>query len=151
MTVLKPITRRDVAAWPGFGELENRLQHIFNNWPLDTEGANGSEWVPAVDLAEEEDKYILTADLPGLTKEDINLSITDDVITLKGNRKTESEEKKKGYHRIERSYGSFQRVFRIPGGVDSGKVEASFKNGVLNVALPKPEESRPRQIDVNIE
>lgn len=151
MSILKPLTRREVAPWVGLGELENRLQQIFNNWPADVEGANGSEWLPAVDVAEEADRYVLTADLPGMSREDIDLSITDDVVTLKGSRKTESEEKKKGYHRIERSYGSFQRAFRIPGGVDNAKVEASFKNGVLSVSLPKPETTRPKQIDVKIE
>jgi len=150
MSVMKPVTRRDIAPWAGFGELENRLQQIFNNWPAEATSANVSDWIPAVDLAEEQDRYILTADLPGVTKEDIDLSLTDDVLTLKGSRKAESEEKKKGYHRVERSYGSFQRSFRIPGGVDGSKIEANFKHGVLNVVLPKPEESRPRQIDVKI-
>jgi len=150
MSVMKPVIRREVAPWVGLGEFENRLQQIFNNWPAESEAPKTTGWVPAVDVAEEADRYILTADLPGLSREDIDLSITDDVVTLKGSRKSESEEKKQGYHRIERSFGTFQRAFRVPGGVDNAKVEASFKNGVLSVSLPKPEAVKPKQIDVKI-
>ena len=151
MKTIVPVRRKEITPWAGFNELEEHLGRIFNAWPAENPEAAACDWIPAVDLSEQEDKFVLTADLPGIDKENINLSITDDVVTLKGSRKTESEDNRKGYHRVERSYGSFQRSFRIPGGVDNAKVDASFKNGVLNVVLPKPEENRPRQIDVKID
>jgi HSP20 family protein len=136
--------------WPtAFRDLEGRINRMFNNLAFEPEQA-GVAWSPAVDLHETEEAYTLEADLPGLSKDDIQLSITDDVVTLKGSRTQKSEKKTEGYHRVERVYGSFQRSFRIPGGIDAGKVDANFENGVLRVVLPKPEERKPRQIDVKV-
>ncbi|MBI2433092.1 MAG: Hsp20/alpha crystallin family protein [Candidatus Hydrogenedentes bacterium] len=146
MSMMLP-TRAD---WPSFRELENRLNRMFGSWPWEPEQA-GVAWSPAVDLHESDDAYTLEADLPGLTKNDIHLSIADDVVTLKGERSQKSEKKAEGYHRVERIYGSFQRSFRIPGGIDASKVEANFEHGVLKVTLPKPEERKPRQIDVKVQ
>lgn len=146
MSMMIP-TRSD---WPSaFRDLEGRINRMFNTMNLEPEQA-GVAWTPPVDLHEAEDAYRLEVDLPGLTKDDIQLSITDDVVTLKGSRKQETEKRAEGYHRIERMYGSFQRSFRIPGGIDATKVEASFENGVLQVTLPKPEERKPRQIEVKV-
>lgn len=146
MSMMIP-TRPD---WPtAFRDLEGRINRVFNNLGFEPEQA-GVAWTPAVDLHEGEDAYTLEADLPGLGKDDIQLSITDDVVTLKGTRKQENEKRTEGYHRIERVYGSFQRSFRIPGGIDARKVDASFEHGVLRVTLPKPEERKPRQIDVKV-
>lgn len=136
--------------WPAnFRDLENRLNRMLNSWQVEPEQA-GVAWSPAVDLHETEESYTLEADLPGLSKDDIQLSVVDDVVTLKGARNQQSERKTEGYHRVERIYGSFQRSFRIPGGIDATKVDASFENGVLKVTLPKPEERKPRQIDVKV-
>jgi HSP20 family protein len=146
MSMMLP-TSRD---WPSLRDMESRLGRLFNNWPVEPEQA-GLGWVPAVDLHETEDAYILEADLPGMKKEDIQLSITEDVVTLKGERKEQSEKKSEGFHRVERLYGSFQRSFRIPGGIDSKSVDARFDSGVLKVTLPKPEERKPRQIDVQVQ
>ncbi len=136
--------------WPAIRELEARLNRMFNGWPFEPEQA-GVTWTPAVDLHETEDAYTLEADLPGLTRDDIQISITEDVVTLRGTRNQRSEENKEGFHRVERVYGTFQRSFRIPGGIDAGKVEAIFDSGVLKVTLPKPEERRPRQIEVKVQ
>lgn len=146
MSMLIPTTRSD---WPSLRELEGRMNRIFAGFPLEPEQA-GVAWTPAVDLHETDDAYTLEVDLPGMKKEDIELSITDDVVTLKGSRKQETEKKTDRYHRVERSYGSFQRSFRIPGGIDSGKVEACFDQGVLKITLPKPEERKPKQIEVKV-
>lgn len=126
-----------VAAWNPFRDLE-RISRAFGAQAGDPEWNLGA-WTPAIDVHEDENQYTLTADLPGLKKEDISLTVMDNVITLKGERKQEAEKKEKGYHRIERSYGSFQRAFQIPGGVEGSKVDARFENGVLTVTLPKPE------------
>lgn len=138
-----------VAAWNPFREFEDRFNRVFAGLPADPEWNVGA-WTPAIDIHEDENQYTLKADLPGIKKEDLSLTVVDNVVTLKGERKQETEKSEKGYHRIERSYGSFQRAFQIPGGVDANKVEAKFEHGVLTVTLPKPEATKPRQIDVKV-
>ena len=105
---------------------------------------------PRVDISESDDSYDIAVELPGMTEKDIELALSDDSLTLKGEKKTEREEKKKNYHVSERSYGSFQRTFRVPNGVDQNKVEAAYSKGVLNVSLPKTEaaKSNKRSIEV---
>lgn len=149
MTTMVPMTR-PTELWTGLRDLEDRMNRFFGNLPMEPEWNRGT-WLPAVDLHEEDDAYILEADLPGMTRDDIDLQIEDDVVTLKGHREQKHEDKREGYERLERSYGSFTRSFRIPGGVDSSKAEAKFDNGVLRVTLPKPEDAKPRQIKVNID
>ena len=149
-TLIKtPGCKAPVAAWNPFREFEDRLGRVFAGMPADPEWNLGT-WAPAIDIHEDENQYTLKADLPGIKKEDLSLTVVDNVVTIKGERKQETEKKEKGYHRIERAYGSFQRAFQIPGGVDASKVEASFENGVLTVALPKPEATKPRQIEVKV-
>jgi len=138
-------------SWPGFRDLEDRINRMFGDYPHG-EIANTGAWMPAVDVNETDDAYELKADLPGLKPEDIDLSVTGDVVTLKGQRAAEEwtqDEGPQGYRRIERSSGSFQRAFRVPEGVDANKVQAQFENGVLHVTLPKSEATRPKQIAVS--
>lgn len=139
-------TRNQASPYAGFRELEERLNSIFNGVAETPAGT----WRPAVDLREEQDHYLVEADLPGLKREDIDISIVGDVLTIKGQRNGEAVKQGEGYRSIERSYGTYQRSFRIPGGVDSNKVEASYEAGVLKVSLPKPETSKPRQIEVKV-
>lgn len=136
-----------LSPWTGFRDLENQLERIFHG--AETPSGAGA-WMPPVDIRETNDAYVLEADLPGLKKEDIEVQIVEDRITLKGERKREMESEDKGYRRYERAEGKFERSFRIRGGVDASKVEAKFEHGVLTVTLPKPEESKPRQIEVKI-
>ena len=105
-------------------------------------------WSPNVDIAETDEEITVKAELPGMTKEDVNISITDNILTLKGEKKQEKEIKEENYHRVERSYGSFQRSFVLPMGIQSEKVKATFKNGVLNINIPKAEEVKPKQIEI---
>jgi HSP20 family protein len=98
--------------------------------------------VPAVDVAERDKEYEITAELPGLDEKDIEVNLANGVLTISGEKKEEKEEKKKGYYLAERRYGSFQRSFRVPEGVDEGKIEASFKKGVLKLTLPKTAEAQ---------
>lgn len=103
---------------------------------------------PAIDLYEEDDKYIVKADLPGVTEKDVELTLHDNVLTIKGQKETHKEEKKKNYYRSERIYGEFSRSITIPGKIDSDKIAAEFKDGVLSIVLPKKEESKTKKIEI---
>ena len=105
-------------------------------------------WVPAMDLTEAEDHYLLKADLSGMSEEDISLELEHGTLTISGERKAEHEEDEKGWHRIERSYGTFSRTLTLPEGVDADAVSAEFDRGVLHVRIPKPEQIKPRRIEV---
>jgi len=105
-------------------------------------------WSPAVDIVESTDAYTLTADLPGLTKGDVNLTVEEGVLTLTGERKSEHIESKEFGHRYERAYGKFSRSFQLDSGIDNGKIKAEFKNGLLKVELPKVEASRPFEVSI---
>lgn len=107
-------------------------------------------WSPAVDIVETEDALVLKADLPDVKLEDIDVRVENETLTIKGERKFEKEEKIKGYHRIERSYGAFMRSFTVPASLEADKVSAEYKNGVLTVTLPKREEAKPRQVKVQV-
>ena len=132
-----------------FRDLEQHLSRVFSAAPSDPEWNVGA-WLPAIDIHEDDDKYTIVADLPGIQKEDLTLTVKDNVFTLKGERKKQTEANGKGYHRVERAYGTFQRAFQIPGGVDATKVEAKFEHGVLQVSLPKPEASKPHSIEIKV-
>lgn len=107
-------------------------------------------WAPAVDILETEDSLVIKADLPEVKLENIDIRVEDGNLTLRGERKLEKVENEKGYHRIERSYGSFSRTFTLPDTIHSENVKASFKDGVLTVTLPKKEMAKPRQIKVEV-
>jgi HSP20 family protein len=106
-------------------------------------------WVPPVDLVEAEDHFVLKADLPGLSEEDVSIEVQDGSLTISGERKAEHEERARGWYRIERSFGSFNRSLTLPDGVDADRIEASFSHGVLEVRIPKPEERKPRRIEIS--
>ena len=114
-----------------------------------TEDLSNRTWMPAVDIRETEEAYEVAAELPGMSKKDINITLEDNVLTLSGERRFEKESEKDNYHRIERAYGSFSRSFTLGHGVDSEGVKAAFKDGVLTITVPKREESKPRKIAIN--
>jgi HSP20 family protein len=109
----------------------------------------GAFW-PAVDLVERKDHFLVKADLPGLRKEDVTVTLQNGMLTIKGEKKLEAEEQDTSYYHRERVYGSFTRTIQLPSSVDARKIEAQFKDGVLNVRLPKTEEAKPRQIDIKV-
>ncbi len=115
-----------------------------------SEPRSSRPWTPAVDIFETENELVIKADLPDVDMKDIQVEIENGTLSLKGERKFESEEKNHGYHRIERSYGSFARHFSLPDTVEPDKVKAEYKNGVLNVTLPKKELAKPRSVKVNV-
>jgi HSP20 family protein len=109
----------------------------------------GRRWVPPMDLVEAEDHFVLKADLPGLGEGDVNIEVQDGTLAISGERKSEHEQREKGWYRIERSFGSFSRSLTLPDGVDPDRIEASFSQGVLEVRIPKPEERKPRRISIS--
>jgi len=109
-----------------------------------------SEWSPPVDIAEDDKEYTVKAELPGMTKEDIKVTVEGGVLSITGERKVEKEEKHKKYHRIERSYGTFTRSFTLPEAASADKVSAEFNDGVLKVHLPKEEKAKPKSVEVKI-
>jgi len=108
------------------------------------------EWSPTVDISETGDEVIVKAEVPGMTKEDISVFLQDNVLTLRGEKKQEKEEKEKTFHRVERSYGSFVRSFTLPTLVQADKVKAAYKDGVLQITLPKAEEVKPKEISISV-
>ena len=136
-------------------EMQSRVASLFGRrLPLKKDGGEEeltlTEWIPAVDIAEDDKEYTIKAELPGVNKEDVRVSVEGGVLSISGERKTEKEEKNKKYHRIERTYGSFARSFTLPEGTASDRVGAEFKDGVLKVHLPKDEKAKPKSIDVKV-
>jgi len=107
-------------------------------------------WTPDVDIYEDEDKYVVSMDVPGMDEKDIEVKVQDGTLQIKGERKLEHEEKRDNYHRIERCYGSFMRTFSLPSNVDAGKAEAKLERGVLTITLPKREEAKPKPITIKV-
>jgi HSP20 family protein len=133
--------------------VQSEMNRLFNNFfdrDLSETSYRRTVWEPAVDISETADDFLVSADLPGLNKDDVKISYEDGVITIKGEKKQEKETKDKNYHRVERSYGMFERSFRLPSRIDVNTIEAKFKDGVLNLRLPKAAEARPKEIPIKI-
>jgi len=109
-----------------------------------------ADWAPLVDISEDHNEYLIKAELPGVKKEDLKITLDDGMLTITGDRKFENEENGKKYHRVERAYGSFVRTFSLPDDASPGKVKAEFKEGVLTVRLAKDEKAKPRQVEINV-
>jgi HSP20 family protein len=144
-------------SWDPIRELEEmrgRLASLFGRPILLPDGREEqfslTEWTPPVDIAEDDKEYTIKAELPGVNKEDVKVTVEGGVLSITGERKSEKEEKDKKYHRIERTYGSFIRNFTLPEGTASEKINAEFKDGVLKLHLPKDEKARPKTVDVKI-
>ena len=129
----------------------NRLFGSFFDTPT-TRGNVRSlrRWIPAVDLVEDGDHYVLRADLPGVSEKDVSVEVHDNVLTISGERKSEHEQRGEGFRRVERASGRFLRSLRLPEGVDPEAVKASFDKGVLAVSIPKPEQSKPRRVAISV-
>ena len=141
-------TRRNtLAPWSPFSAFDGEIERWFESATRDF-GVARRDWAPAMDVTETEEAYLVEADVPGLKKEDIKIEVLDNVLTIKGERKTEDEKEEKGYHRVERHYGSFHRTIEVPGGFVEDKITANFKDGVLKVTLPKREEAKAKVIEV---
>ncbi len=140
-TPARMVPNRDVSPWTN--TYDNWFDEFFGLSP-----ATKCDWMPALDVREEDNRYLVTVDLPGLSKQEVELTYENDVLTISGERKTQSEKQDGRTHRIERFEGKFTRSLRFPGDVDGEKVDAAFKDGVLEVVLPKSEGARARKIEV---
>ena len=134
--------------------IQNEMNRMFNTFfdPPTSPGngpSHGRRWIPAMDLVETAEDFVLRADLPGLSEGDVNIELEDNVLTISGQRKSEHEERKEGYYRVERASGSFSRSLTLPEGVDPEKISANFSNGVLEVRVPKPEQRKPRKVTIS--
>ncbi|MCM8795229.1 MAG: Hsp20/alpha crystallin family protein [Candidatus Omnitrophica bacterium] len=141
--------------WDPFRELLDLEKefHRFLDTSFDTLPERISKegiWSPSLDISEDKDNIVIKADLPGVKQQDIDISINDNILTLKGERRRDEETKGKNYHRIERFYGSFVRSLSLPRYVDTDKINASYKDGVLEIVIPKTEEAKPKQIKVEL-
>lgn len=130
------------------------LDQFFGDEPsrrslLSGSGGARDGWVPAVDVRETDESFVFTAELPGLTKNDVSITLEDNVLTLTGERQFDNEESKNEFRRIERSYGRFTRSFTLPNEVDDDKVEAKYGDGILTVTVPKTEKTKPRKIEIS--
>jgi HSP20 family protein len=132
------------------GSIQNEVNRLFNTFFDAPVQAGDRRWVPAMDLVEDEDRYVLRADLPGLGPDDVKIELEDGVLTVSGERKAEHTERKEGYHRVERAYGSFSRTLALPEGVDPEQIEARFENGVLEVRIPKPAQKQPHRVSIAV-
>ncbi|KRT74424.1 MAG: Heat shock protein Hsp20 [Deltaproteobacteria bacterium CSP1-8] len=134
--------------------IQERMNQIFEDALARSrgreEGLRTGMWTPAVDIYENNDSVVVKAELPGVERDQISVEVKDGILTLRGERKFEKEVKEESYHRIERSYGNFQRSFSLPVSVEQDQVTARFKDGVLEVILPKKEQARPKQIQVDV-
>ena len=132
-------------------DMQRRMARLMD----ETYGANEevpalASWTPAVDIYEDKDAYLIKAELPEIEKEDVKVSLDNNVLTISGARKFEHEDKRDNYHRVERAYGQFTRSFTLPNNVETEKIGAEFKTGVLRLTIPKKEEAKPKQIEVSI-
>jgi HSP20 family protein len=147
--------RPDIATWPGLGRLTNlrdEIDRLFES-PL-AELAHGSQilsgWTPALDLYEDKDKFVVKVELPGMKREDIEVSLHEGSLSICGERKSEEKRGDAEVYRTERFFGRFQRTVSLPAPIAADKVKAAYKDGVLTVTLPKSEEAKPKQIEVNV-
>jgi HSP20 family protein len=145
-----------IVRWEPVREL-NSLQHEMNrlfgsffDQPNASAASSGQSrhWIPAMDLVETKDAYILRADLPGLGSDDVKIELEDNVLTISGERKTQQEQRTDGYYRFERAAGSFARSLTLPQGIDAERIEASFTDGVLEITIPLPEQRKPRRVSI---
>lgn len=147
----------NLVKWDPFRELEDvssRLNRIFGR-PLGRLDSNSEmlamvDWTPSADISETDTAYLIKAEIPGVKKEDVKVTVQEGMLTIQGERKMEKEEKDKKFHRVERSYGSFMRSFRLPDDADESAVKAEFKDGMLNVTLPKSPKAKPKAINVTV-
>jgi HSP20 family protein len=135
-----------------YRELDDFFDLTGSRWPspFRTFGLLEGNWSPAVDLYDDKETVRVRAELPGLKKNDINVSVHGDTLILEGERKQEFEEKKENYHRIERTYGQFHRAITLPSPVNATAVKATYRDGILEVVLPKKEEAKPKQIEIEV-
>jgi len=144
------IMRSRPAGGTGLARLRDQMDDLFRRF-LDDGSLmpwSGGNWMPALDVAEKEDSFLVKVELPGMKSEDIDISVQGNVLSVSGEKKETAEEKDKNYYHVERRFGSFRRDVSLPAGVDASKIEAAFHEGVLTITLPKSEEEKPKRIKI---
>ena len=147
----------EMTPWKPFRELERMRREMDRLWDSFFEGRASrkveevAEWSPTLDVSETKNDLVVKAEIPGIDPKDIDISLANEMLTIKGEKKQEKEEKEENYHLVERSYGSFARTIRLPREVQSDKISASYKNGILKVTLPKSEEAKKKEIKIKVE
>ncbi len=143
--------------WDPFREmssLQERMNRLMSDYrtrsPFGEEEMAQGAWIPAVDIYETKESIVLNVELPGVTKDDISLEVKDSTLTIRGEKKLEKDVKEENFHRMERTYGAFTRAFTLPSTVQQDKVKAKFRDGILEIHLPKAEEAKPKQIKVDV-
>jgi len=145
---------RELAPFREFERVRREMDHLWDSffeWRPAVAATEGREWLPALDLAETDKDLIVKCEVPGIDGKDIDISLTDNLLTIKGEKAQEKEGKEENYHFVERSYGSFSRSIELPKAVNSEKITASYKNGILRIVLPKSEETKKKEIKVKVE
>jgi HSP20 family protein len=130
-------------------DIDSLFNDFFQRTPVEKFPKEGL-WFPALDIEETKETIVINAEIPGLKKEDIQLSISEGQLVLQGERRFEKEEKEKTYHRIERQYGSFKRTISLPTEVEADKTQATYKNGILNIVIPKSKKAKPKEIGIDV-
>ena len=146
-----------IVRWDPFrnmSTLQDRINRVFDETASSSRDydveVNQCDWRPVVDIYDTEKGIVINAELPGVTKDTITLDVKENILTLKGERKSDEEVKKENYYRMERCFGTFERAFTLPATVDPAKITANFKDGILKIEIPKPEEKKPRQVTINV-
>jgi HSP20 family protein len=132
-----------------FDQFNSEINRFLSGTQAQRAANQESGWVPAVDIREEEDRFVLSADIPGVERKDVEITLEDGVLTIKGERHAESEEQREGFHRRERVHGTFTRQFTLPDTVNAENISATVKEGVLHIEIPKQAKPEPRKISVN--
>lgn len=158
MAIIRWNPLRDMTAWHPVDDLTNEMFNVqrefdrifghFRSGVVDE--APASPWLPAVDIVENDNDYIVHVELPGVNKNDVKITVHNNVLTIRGEKKQEKETNEKSLHRVERCYGAFQRSFALPSFVRNDKIEAAYNEGVLTISLPKAEEAKPKEIEVKV-
>lgn len=155
MSLIRWNPSRELVAFPTeVLNMQREINRMFNSFfrggTQDDSDLYASTWLPAVDVAEHDDEYHVKVELPGVSRDDVKITMQGNILTISGEKKQEKETKKSDFHRVERSYGSFQRSFTLPATVQSDRIDATFKDGILNIKVPKAEESKRKAIEVKV-
>jgi HSP20 family protein len=152
LTIWKPL--REVTPFRDFERMKNETDHFWDSF-FDVEsrrkGEDSGGWFPSLDVSETKNEIVVKAEVPGMDPKDIDISLSDGMLSIRGERKQEKEEKEENYHLVERSYGSFARSVALPKEVKHDKISASYKDGVLKIVLPKSEEARKKEVKIKVE
>jgi HSP20 family protein len=151
LTTWRPF--RELAPFRDFERMRRDMDRLWDSFfeRGSLMGEEGGEWLPSLDVAETKNDIVVKAEVPGMDPKDIDISLSDGLLTIKGEKKQERVEKDENYHLVERSYGTFARSIRLPNEVKSDKINASYKNGVLKVVLPKSEEAKKKEVKIKVE